>query len=74
MAFSNVLDIPRYQPEENLSKLAAIQTSLEVFLPNSAYRFRFTIIGDSNLAISKTIFIRMLIDTDIYMEANQTKF
>jgi hypothetical protein len=55
------------------SDVRLIQASVGIFLPNSTCSFRLTTIGDSNLAINRTIFILRLIGTDIYLKVNKIK-
>ena len=54
--------------------MALISYSVDVVLSKSLCYFRFTIVADSNLAMSKTILILVSIDTDILSEIHSTKF
>ena len=46
--------------------MVLIPCSVDVFLPKSLCHFRFTTVNDSNLAMSKTIFILISIDTSTF--------
>ena len=50
-----------------------MQSFSGAFLPNSASSLRWTIVGHSNLAIRKTIFILVFVETDIYRKIYETK-
>ena len=53
--------------------MVLILCSVGVVLPKSLCHFRFTTVVDSNLAMSKTIFILISADTDILSETHRTK-
>jgi hypothetical protein len=58
---------------QNRWHISVIQTSLSVILSDSTWSFRFTMVGDSNLAINKTIFILMFIGKNICLKIFRTK-
>ena len=47
--------------------------SVDVDLPKSLCHFRFTTVPNSNLAMSKNIFIFTSVETDILSEVHSTK-